>query len=66
VKLINKRPLATAALLVVLELTSSAQIQAQQATGESGGVIRKVPRIQRLGGRRAWSLLEARPMCCAS
>jgi len=36
VKLINKRPLATAALLVVLELTSSAQIQAQQATGESG------------------------------
>ena len=85
-KLINKRPLATAALLVVLELTSSAQIQAQQATGESGspsatttldgkqlpppakfgGVIRKVPRIQRLGGRRAWSLLEARPMCCAS
>jgi arylsulfatase A-like enzyme len=36
VKLINKRSLATAALLAVLGLTSSAQIQAQQATGEPG------------------------------
>jgi hypothetical protein len=32
----DKRTLATAAFLAVVGLTSSAQVQAQQATGESG------------------------------
>ena len=35
-KLMDRRSLATAALLAVLGLTSSAQIQAQQVTGEPG------------------------------